>query len=204
MGNTYCLKDTSPRTLFRVKYPVLFAPDDTSSAMIEKGVYTFIDNTFKEKRNLLQPPTKRCVNLEVVNFEGLITTQEVVDFFTKTGGRLALPEHLFALGYQYPKLFDELQKLLTETHLWLASRPLKLSETNLSDTVDRLLQKRERALITLGREMETCVVGLRVFPGLTYNDSFGSGTNLVGYHVDMDRKWEPHYFFLVTEESLGF
>ena len=181
---------------FILKYPILFVADDTSTVMIRKGIYSHVDDTFKDKRNELQSPNqKRFFKLEAYNFAEAITTQTVLDQMESTGRLPACPEHHLAVGYQYPKILSELKSHVNILHKKMAGNPLSPEQAQRFELIERLAQDGKFAIVSLGKAISTSVNGLNVFPGFT-NYAFGKGLNLIGYHADRNRLWDPHYFFL--------
>lgn len=189
-------REETPRVLVSARYPILFGENDTSLVMINKGVYTFVDDPFKDERNLIPPPSRRRVNIEVINFWESVTESDVFSFLADLGKRPAFPEHCFVLAYQYPSLFSELFERLEQHCGATVAKPISPYDDDRIDLMEQIMTEGELVVLAIGKAVSTCVIDLNVFPALTYKDSFGAGMNLVGYHTMTNRTYSPNCFFL--------
>lgn len=186
-------------TFFTFKYPILFAEDDTSTNMVKKGVYGHVDDTFKDTRNSIQPPSRQRFNLEAYNFAESITTQGVLDRLESMGKLPACPEHHLAVGYQYPGVLSEIQRYISMLYSQMSGTPLSPEQAQRFELIEKLTEEEEFAMVSIGKKVQTRVDELNVFPGFT-NYAFSKKLNLIGYQAKMDRLWDPHYFFLAIAD----
>jgi len=188
---------TLPEAIFSIDYPILFQPEDTSEAMLKKTLFSHCDDTFLLPKNLIHPPTHRRVNLQGINFGDEIDSSLAWRFIAEMGKRPACPEHLFAVAYQYPYCFAEIQRTLFKKHGLAQSRALAPYEAEQAHLVERLMQLGKFKIAAIGRTVPTCVLEYSVVPALTHKDDFGDGLNLVGYSTERTKSWELGTFFLV-------
>ncbi len=182
--------------LFRVGEILLIQrpqKDDFHSLVIQ-GQYDYADNSLGDIT--LQPVIGNRAHIELVSFKGKLETRHVV-LALNEAGRLAAPlEALLMLGSQHKMV----QRGWHVTSMFKGPNLIHLYPPNLNPTKDTANYWCP-SVVCLASPVKTRVRDYEVAMGLTYDDAFSKGRNLVAFQYDREWRSEDFCFPRIVAEA---